>query len=591
MKQVKHFILWAIATFVVVIVAQSVIPVRSAGVSPLMPPHTDSPQETLAQFADNMNDAYRLLMEAHNRSKQEGDWVHSPEVKALAAQAEEATERAVRTLNLQEVPEASKGRVGLESALLLKEILDRIPLPSFDRIPDLSDVAADASLVRWEIPDTEIAIVKGDKGQYSDEYLFSTDTVKHLKDFYLEVRHLPYKPGASEGFYDFYISTPGSLLPPKWSHWLPKWSTRVYFEQTLWQWFGLALVLGGAVASVGLIYRWRQSSNLDPTSLASAWAGLWLPAGIIVVFYCTKTFASHTLNITGEVDRLFSIAIEALLFIVGGWFAFILANALGRTTITTPYFSSRPLEAAMARSGFRLIGLLAAATVIYWGGGYLGVPVAPLFASLGVGSIAIGFGAKSYVENIISGINLFLDRPVHIGDFCEFGGIVGTVENIGLRAVRIRTPDRKIVTVPNSNFSNSQLVNYSQRDRRLLNFTMGLPPTTTHDRVKAVLGKIRALLDEHPMVGDRGVHLVKLGDKSLDIEVFAYILSRNTSEYLNVREELLLEIMAIVEKVAPEFDNPFPTLDPSGDAQSREPSHPTSISLNKKENNSKPSPT
>ncbi len=589
MKQVKHFILWTIAAFVVVVLAQSTIPVRGGGMSPLTPPHTDSPQETLGQFLENMNDAYRLLMEADDRSKREGGLVLSSDVKELAAQAEEATERAVRTLNLEEVPETSKQRVGLESALLLKEILDRISLPSLDLIPDVSDVAADETLVRWEVPKTEIAIVKSTNGQYTDEYLFSADTVKRLKDFYLEVQHLPYKTGASEGFYDFYISTPGNLLPPTWSHWLPKWSTRVYFEQTLWQWFCFVLVLIMAVTIVGLIYRWRQSMDLTPRSLKSAWAGLLLPTGIIVVFYCTEIFAIYTLNITGEVDRLFTIAVEALLFIVGGWFAFIFANAMGRMIIASSHLKDNPLEAAMVRSGSRLIGLLMAATILYFGGEFLGVPVAPVLASLGVGSIAIGFGAKSYVENVISGVNLFLDRPVHIGDFCEFGGITGTVENIGLRAVRIRTPDRKIVTVPNAHFSNSQVVNYSQRDRRLLNFTIALPATTTHDRLKDVLGEIRALLEKHSTVVDPRVNFVKLGNQSLDIEIFTYILSTNTTEYLRIQEELLLKIMAIVEEVNTDVGDRSPTRDLAKDGQNTLPHPSASISLQKKENNTKPS--
>ncbi|HIK32327.1 MAG TPA: mechanosensitive ion channel [Oscillatoriales cyanobacterium M59_W2019_021] len=571
MKQVKQFILWAVAAFVAVVLAQSTLPVSSAGLDPLTPPHTESPQETLGQFLENTNEAYRLLMAAHEESKQESGLFHSPPVKALAAQAEEAMERAVRTLNLESVPETSKQRVGLESALKLKEILDRIPLPSLDRVPDVNEVTEDPSLVRWEIPKTEIAIVKSQGGQYADEFLFSPDTIQRLKEFYLEVRDLPYQPGASEGFYDFYISTPGNLLPPKWSHWLPHWTTRVYWEQTLWQWFGLAIALALAVFVIAAIYRWRHSSHLDPRSLASAWAGLWLPASIIIIFYCTEIFAIYTLNLTGEVDRIFAIAVEVLLFIVGGWFAFILANAIGRTTISSAYFRQKPLEAAMVRSGFRAIGIVAAATIIYFGGEFLGVPVAPLFASLGVGSLAIGLGAKSYVENIVSGINLFLDRPVQIGDFCEFGGIAGTVENIGLRAVRIRTPDRKIVTVPNSNFSNSEVVNYSQRDRRLLNFRVGLPSTTKHYQVKDVLDKMRSLLAANSGVEEQKVHLVNLGEKSLEIEVFAYILSQRTSEFLDIQEELLLAMMEIVETIDSEGDRSSSVLDGAKDGKKSSP--------------------
>ena len=584
MKQVKQLLMRAIAAMAIVILAQS--PISSAVIKPLAPPNTDNPRSTVLQFVENTNKAHRLLMKAQARSKQEGGLFHSPRVNELAARAEEAMERAVRTLNLQDVPDASKARVGLESALRLKEILDRITLPNVARIPDLADVEADPSLERWEIPGTEIAIVKGKQGQYTDEYLFSPDTVERLKEFYREVREFPYRTNTSasfdtsEGFYEFYISTAGGLLPPKWSHWLPAWSNQVYFEQTLWQWFGFVLALVVVVAIVGWMYQWRKKSRLHPESLMSAWMGLCFPGVTIAAFYGMEILMKHSLNITGEIDRVASIAIETFLFLLGAWCGFMLTNAIGKTIIISPRFQRKPLEAMMVRNGFRIMGVLAAATILYFGGERLGVPVAPLVASLGVSSIAIGFGAKSFVENIVGGITLFIDRPVKVGDKCEFGGITGTVEDIGLRATRIRTRDRNIVTVPNTEFSTSQLINYSQRDRRLLEFTLSLRPETTRQQLQVLLGKMRSLLDNHPPIEKERVHLVGLGDASRDIQVFAYTLPTDTAEYLQVQEGLLLDIMAIVEEVGTDFADSTPTLYLPGDKSNGQPTPANSVALN-----------
>ncbi|MDY6941028.1 MAG: mechanosensitive ion channel [Cyanobacteriota bacterium] len=587
MKQVKQFLIRAIAAIAVAIVSQSTISVSHAEMSPLAPPNTDSPRATFLQFVDNTNETYRLLMEAQEKSETEGGLFHSSEVKELAAQAEEAMERAVRTLNLVNVPEASKEQVGLESALRLKEILDRISMPAKEQIPDRAEIAADASLVRWEIPGTEIAIVKSNRGQYTGEYLFSPKTVERLSAFYLEVRELPYKPNASEGFYEFYITTAGGLLPPKWSYWLPEWSTHIYREQTLWQWLGLSLDLVLAVAIVGWVYRWRKASHLDAASLASAWTGLCLPAAILLVFYGVEIHIRHILNITGKVERLSTVAIEGLLFLVGTWFVFMLTNAIGRSIITSRRFKTKPLEAMMVRNGFRILGVLAAATILYFGGERLGVPVAPLFASLGVSSIAIGLGAKPYVENIIGGITLLIDRPVKVGDFCEFGGITGTVEDIGLRATRIRTRDRNIVTVPNTEFSTSQLVNYSQRDRCLLELTLNFDPETTRQQLNELLGALRNMLDGDPRVLKERVHFVRLSDSSLDVEIFAHVTIADTSnyqriqeEFLRVREELLLRILTVIEEVHIEFTDSSQTLHLSRDEQNELAARFPSIELN-----------
>ena len=567
MKQVKHFLLRAIAAMAIVVLFQLTSGTSHAQINPLAPPKTISPQATLEQFLDNTNNAYELLMEAREKSQQEGGLFHSSEVKELAAHAEEAMERAVRTLNLEDVPEANKVREGLESALRLKEVLDRITLPAFERIPDRADVAADPDFDRWEIPGTEIAIVKSNRGRYTDEFLFSPDTVKYLDKYYREVRHLPYKDGASEGFYNFYITTAGGLLPPKWSYWLPEWSNKVYFEQTLWQWFGFILDLVLALAIVVWVYRWRKKSRLDSDSLASAWMGLCLPAAILATFYGAELHIKYFLNITGGIERVSSIAIETLLFLVGTWLAFIFTNAIGKTIITSSRFQDKPLEAMMVRNGFRILGVLAAAIIIYWGGERLGIPVAPLFASLGVSSIAIGLGAKPYVENVIGGITLLIDRPVKGGDFCEFGGITGTVEDIGLRATYIRTRDRNLVTVPNTQFSTSQLVNYSQRDRSLLELTLNFDPGTTRKQLNDFLETLRSLLDRHPLVIKERVHLVHVSDSSLDVAIFAHILIKDNStyqriqeEFLRTQEELLLKIMATIEEIGIQFADSSQTL-------------------------------
>ena len=77
----------------------------------------------------------------------------------------------------------------------------------------------------------------------------------------------------------------------------------------------------------------------------------------------------------------------------------------------------------------------------------LGFQVTTLIAGLGVGSVAIALAAQKSIENFIGAITLYTSQPVHVGDFCRFNEFLGTVEQIGLRATRIRTLDHSIVTV------------------------------------------------------------------------------------------------------------------------------------------------
>ena len=86
-------------------------------------------------------------------------------------------------------------------------------------------------------------------------------------------------------------------------------------------------------------------------------------------------------------------------------------------------------------------------------------------AGLGIGGVAVALAAQKSVENLFGGVTLYADQPVRVGDICRFDGRLGTVEEIGLRSTRLRTLDRTIVTVPNADFSNMHLENYTQRDK------------------------------------------------------------------------------------------------------------------------------
>ena len=78
-------------------------------------------------------------------------------------------------------------------------------------------------------------------------------------------------------------------------------------------------------------------------------------------------------------------------------------------------------------------------------------------AGLGVGGLAVALAAQKTIENLFGGISVIGDRPVLVGDVCRFGNETGTVMHIGLRSTRIRTADRTIISIPNSQFSSMAL--------------------------------------------------------------------------------------------------------------------------------------
>lgn len=508
--------------------------------TPISPATTNSPRATLSDFISYMDKAYLRITTISERALENPGLFYSPEQRQEGKLAEDAFERAIDTLDLSEVPPATREDFAAENALLLKEILDRLPDIPDEAIPD-AETAETEDIQRWLIPGTRIEIVRIDEGFKAGEYLFSYESLKRVHDYYDEIEDLPYQPGASEGFYEFYIATPGELLPPKWSHWLPSWSNHLILEQTLWQWF--SLILGATLVVTVLWTTQRVLKRQFPPqhTVQSAWMGLILPTVGVTMLLLASYVLDNTINITGDVLVVLEILDAIFLFAFLTWFAFLLFNAIGATILLAPRFQKSLLEATMIRNGFRLLGIVASATVLAIGCEVLGVSVAPLLASLGAGSLAISFGLQPYVRDTIGGITLFANRSLQIGDFCEFGGVAGTVEDIGLRATLIRTPDRKLIVVPNANVSTT-LVNHSRRDKFVFDRDLTIADNGTRERLSTLLRELREFLDEFPLTADTSVTLLDLSGTSIALHLFAYILTTDKEKYHDVKANLLLGI-------------------------------------------------
>ena len=172
----------------------------------------------------------------------------------------------------------------------------------------------------------------------------------------------------------------------------------------------------------------------------------------------------------------------------------------------------------------------------------------PALAGLGVGGIAVALAAQKTLENVIAGASLIFDQAVNVGDTLKMGEIVGTVEHIGLRSTRIRTLDRTLVSVPNSQIANASLETISARDKFWFHPILGLRYETTSRQLEAVLDGLRLLLETHPAIDRESIRVrfLRLGAFSLDVEVFAYLHAPDWSRFLEMQEQLLFRVTEIV---------------------------------------------
>ena len=145
------------------------------------------------------------------------------------------------------------------------------------------------------------------------------------------------------------------------------------------------------------------------------------------------------------------------------------------------------------RVGILIIALVAALA-------FLGLNVTATLAGLGIGGLAVALAAQKTLENLIGGISLLLDRAVQVGDFCKIGDRVGTVADIGLRSLKLRTLDQNLLVVPNGLLAQMQFENMKARPKLLLQQTFSLRIETQVEQLRFVLDGVQKMLDEDPAI-------------------------------------------------------------------------------------------
>jgi MscS family membrane protein len=192
----------------------------------------------------------------------------------------------------------------------------------------------------------------------------------------------------------------------------------------------------------------------------------------------------------------------------------------------------------------------------------LGFNMSTALAGLGIGGLAIGFGAQKTIENLFGGVSVLGDEVFRVGDVCRFGDRSGTVEDIGLRSTRIRTEERTLLAIPNGTVATINLENLSRRDKILLKTNLSLRSETKSDHLRFVLSEMRRLLYSHPKIETTTVRvrLTDIAAAAPTVEVLAYVLTQDFNEFAAVREDVLLRMLDIVESSGTGLALPAQTL-------------------------------
>jgi len=188
-----------------------------------------------------------------------------------------------------------------------------------------------------------------------------------------------------------------------------------------------------------------------------------------------------------------------------------------------------------------------------------GVNVTAFMASLGLGGLAFALAAKDTAANIFGSIALMVDQSISIGEWIKVNGVEGTVEDIGMRTTKIRTFEKSIVVVPNSIVANSNIENFSRRGVRRIKIVIGLTYDTTAEQIENILKDLRDMLKNHPDIAKEQTTLVnfdRFEDSYLGIFFYTFTNTSDWKKYLEIREDIHLKIIDIVQKNGSSFAFP-----------------------------------
>ena len=456
---------------------------------------------------------------------------------------------------------------------LLIEILDRIEIPPEEAIPDADAVKAD-NLTHWTIPHTEITLIMIEEGPRQGQWVFSSETAKNLRTYYELVKQLPYRPDAVMGNiepyggpYQRHVLLPEEVFPDRWIQHLPAWTKVVFFDNPVWKWVALSLVLligAGLFTLVSVFNRWIDK-RVGEHKTGHKWLGLLVPVSGALIAHQAEGIIDEQVSVVGYVDLICETGLWSIALVFWAWAIIMLGSVISNTFVRLWQKNPDDVHHYLVSIGIRIISIIFAGWIVLYGVERLGLTIMPLLAGLGIGGVAIALAVRPTLENIIGGMILFIDKPVSVGDFCRFdspvGNQIGTVEKIGLRSTRLRMREDTLVTIPNAEFSQLQLENLSSRERTLIRTTLALRYETTVDQLRYALAQLRKMMIGHPQVSPERlrVRFKDFGDSSLDVEIFAYIRTASYLKYRAIREDINLRIMDIVKDAGTSFAFPSQT--------------------------------
>ncbi|UUP18232.1 mechanosensitive ion channel family protein [Nitratireductor thuwali] len=453
----------------------------------LEPANTNSPRDTIISFLKRTQRYYDLLRQDAYTAEDDAELQH-------------LYDEMQWFFDLRNVAPSLRQDVAVNSAVYLREIIDRIGLPPVSEIPDRTQMIAainEGYPPAWKIGNTPLVITRIDDGPNQGKYLFSEETLETVEDLFWQLKSFPYRSTSAEGFYEASFLTPRPTLQA-WSDSLPAWMHHGILGQTLWQWIAMALLFALAFLSIWLLSSVLKRLTRNVTPLARDSALLLVPLFAVFISYVLYDLIGDKIFVTGLVFQTAVYILYGIALVAGVVFIYSLGTVLIELVASTERAKRSPSGFHLATLGIRVASIIAIMAFLLQGMHLLGFSLATILAGAGVTGLAVALAAQNTLRNVFGSLMLLLDKPFEVGQRVKLRGYEGVVEDIGMRSTRLRLSSGHVVSIPNENVAGMDIENVDMRPFIQRTINLPLPFDASAEKIEravTILQEIVAVPD------------------------------------------------------------------------------------------------
>jgi len=434
-----------------------------------------------------------------------------------------------------------------ELAIQLKQILDGkgmyLDLNRIPTDPDYRDTTRNESIYMLDKRESRIYVEK-----LNGSWVYSRTTVNSIPEMYEQL--FPF----GTQFFSYFSA--------------PSWQVKILGVK-LWKWLGIVILLGLAYSFFVLV---RIISRLfigrflrNKLELTEYLDKTMFSLSKVLAFLLAIRFVLYFLPMF-QIEPKINAGLLTFLNVLSLFFVIIALKFVIK--IVFVYFEKVTQMTESTMDDQLMPVLYKLSMIILWSLGivyimdYLGVNITALIAGLSIGGLALALAAQDTVKNFFGSVMIFLDKPFQIGDLIQFDGTIGSVEEVGVRSTRIRTPQNSLTYIPNAKLADSVINNMGLRIFRRFDTQLGVTYDTRPDMIEEFVEGIREIILSHPLTVKENfqVHLNSFADSSLNIFVLLFFDTQDYSVELKSRHEIIISMITLANGLGVRFAFPTQTL-------------------------------